>query len=155
MDFLIITNDKNATSEEVYHPLIDVAKLMGEKAYLYPVKGSVGIYHEFHIGTFENDSSDLIVNIPVPESMDEMKLVVNEVSQFYEPAVDCHFDVKRLALIACDNDELIYRFCRVYLKLRKDHKISFESRCDKLFDFSNIAKIEYQPNWYDKYDSKA
>jgi len=151
MDFLIITDNKKATSEEVFHPLIDTARSMGEKAWFYPMHSADGICsYEFQIGRFETDSLDLVVSIPMPGSIDEMKLVAADSSKFFDPATNDGFDLVRLALITCYNDELIFRFCKSYLNFKRDHKISYEARQDKVFDFEKMDKVKYQPYWYEK-----
>lgn len=154
MELLIITENKNSTSDELFHPLIDTAKQLSEKAYLIPLSSGTGMYHEFQIGMFEPDSLDLVVNIPHPGSPDEMKLVVSDKSKYFELATNQMFDVVRLAIIKCENDELLFRFCRTYLKLQKDHQISFEGRHDYVFKFEDIVGIEFEPYWYEKFNKE-
>jgi hypothetical protein len=149
MEFLIIAKNKGATSDEVFHPLIDTAKLLAERAYLNPIRSVNGIYHEFQIGVFGPDSLNLVVYIHRPGSPDEMQLVIGENSNYFEISTSQKFDVKRLGIVKCDDDELLFRFCNTYLTLRKDHQFSYYGRHDKILNFENIVKIKYEPHWYE------
>lgn len=150
MEVLIITKNKNSTSDEVFHPLIDTAKSLGEKAYLLPINSKFGVYHEFQIGAFEPNSLDLVVKVPPPDSPDETKLIINSTSNYYElSASNQKFNMIRLAIVRCDDDELLFRFCKSYLYFQRDHQISYEGRHDRLLSFEKIVELNYQSRWYD------
>lgn len=149
MEFLIITENILESSNELFHPLIDTAKIMGKKAWFIPIKTkSVVVNYEFQIGEFEENSNDLVVYIPLHNSPDETKLV--KTSNLYNISTDINYDAIRLGLIKCDNDELIYSFCKIYLWLKPEHRISYGGRCDKLFDNKNIDKFNCKARWYEE-----
>lgn len=148
MNFLIITENKDATSNEVFHPLMDAALQIGEQAHLIPIKSKFGVYHEFQIGSFEPDSLGLVVTIPEPKSTDEVRLVFNENYRTFDQATELNFDFVRLALFESENEELIFNFCKAYLGVKHDHQICYEGMQDCIFNYSNISSIDFKPGWY-------